>query len=105
MRYYIWFLRRNYVFSNNIKVYKKYFIRIIKDILILEKIIDYKNIAELNNRQVVNLFLDKYQQTLSVREISLISSIINLENIMQPEIEAYLIFFAKRVNEILWKDL
>ncbi|HEY4832900.1 MAG TPA: hypothetical protein VIH61_10120 [Waddliaceae bacterium] len=105
MRYYIWLLRRNYVFANDLKIYKKYFVRIIKDILILERIIDYKNIAELNNRQVVNLFLDKFQQELDTNEISLISNLISLEQIKQPEIEMYIIFFAKRVNEIIWKNL
>ncbi len=105
MRYYIWLLRRNYVFSNDLKTYKKYFIRIMKDILIIEGAIDYKNIAELNNRQVVNLFLDRFQQELDINETNIISNLISLEHIRRPEIEMYIIFFSKRVNELIWKNL
>ncbi len=103
MRYYIWLLRKNYVLTNNLKVCKKYFIRIMKDILMLDGIIDYKNIAELNNRQVLNLFLDKFQHDFSPKEMSLITNIISLEDIKQPEIEIYLVFFTKKVNELIWK--
>lgn len=105
IRYYIWLLRKNYVLRNDIKVYKKYFIRIIKDILILEKLIDYSNISTLNNRQVVHLFVDKFQHQLNEHELKLISSLLNLEEVKDPEIEYCLVLFARQVNEIVWKDI
>lgn len=104
IRYYIWLLRKNYVLGNDLKIHKKYFIRIIKDILILEKLIDYSNISTLNNRQVVHLFIDKFQHQLSEHELKLVSNLLNLEDVKDPEIENCLVLFAGRVNEIVWKD-
>ncbi len=103
MRYYIWLLRRNYIFNNNVKVYKKYFLRIIKDILILEKVIDYSNIATLNNRQVLYLFLEKYKNELTPTELNLISQLSVLDAVQHPEIEMYLMFFSDKINKILWE--
>lgn len=103
-RYYVWLLRRNYVSENNLKVHKKYFIRIVKDILILEKLIDYSNISTLSNRQVVHLFIEKFQHQLNEHEISLVSNLLNLEEVKNPEIENCLVFFARKINEIVWKD-
>ena len=105
IRYYVWLLRKNYVLKSDLKTHKKYFIRIIKDILILEKIIDYSNISTLNNRQVVHLFIDKFQHQLSEHELKLISSLLNLDEVKDPEIENCLVLFARQVDEIVWKDI
>ena len=104
IRYYIWLLRRNYVFENDLNVHKKYFIRIMKDILILEKFIDYSNISTLNARQIVNLFLEKSQDRFSIEDTQLICTLLNLELVKKPEIESLLVFFAKEVNQIVWKN-
>lgn len=104
-RYYIWLLRRNYVSENNLKVHKKYFIRIIKDILILEGIIDYSNISTLSNRQVAHLFIEKYQHQLNEHEFALVSNLLNFEEVKDPEIENLLVLFARQINEIVWKDI
>ena len=105
IRYYIWLLRKNCVSGNDLKIHKKYFIRIIKDILILEKLIDYSNISTLNNRQVVHLFIEKFQHQLNEHELELVSNLLNLEEVKNPEIEDCLVLFARRVNEMVWKDI
>ncbi len=105
IRYYLWFLRKNYVLRNNIKDYKKYFLRIIKDILILDKIIDYLNISKFTNHQVVDLYIEKYNELLSDKEKKLVIDILSLENIADPEIEEYLLFFSREINKIVWKNL
>ena len=58
MRYYIWNLRNNYVSGNkNLNFYKKYFIRIIMDILMIDNYINYKNISNFSNRKLVDLYI------------------------------------------------
>lgn len=105
IRYYVWLLRKNYVLGNSLRTHKKYFIRIIKDILILEKLIDYSNISTLNNRQVVHLFIEKFQHQLSKHELKLVSNLLLLEEVKNPEIEDCLVLFAKQINEIVWREI
>ncbi len=103
VRYYIWLLRRNFVFENDILIHKKYFVRILKDILILQKIINYENISKFNNRQIISLFIENNH--LEVNEIVLINSLINLENVKSPKIPETLTLFKKFIDNIVWKNL
>ncbi len=105
IRYYIWMLRRNYIAKNDIYTYKKYLPRILKDILILEKVIDYSNISEFNNRQIINLYIENHKSDLSVTEIYLLVNIINLDKIKEIEIESTLTLISNLVNIITWKNL
>lgn len=105
IRYYLWFLRRNYVFENNLKIHKKYFIRILKDILILEGAIDYSNISLLNNRQIINLYLEKFRSKMNTQEIQLINYLFNLEDLNKPNIEELILFFTRKINKLIWKNI
>lgn len=104
IRYYIWLLRRNYVFDNDVRVYQKYFVRIIKDILILQKYINYENISDLNSRQTVNLFIDKHQEELAPNEAKLLASITNSEQVLTIGTEKLLVYFSTLVNRLTWSN-
>lgn len=105
IRYYLWLLRRNYIFERNTKVFKKYFTRIIKDILIVDGVIDYHNISEHNNRQLLNMFIEENTHDLSALEIKLISSINSLEELKNPDYEGLLVFFTQLINKFVWNNL
>lgn len=105
MRYYVWLLRRNYILKNDILVFKKYFIRILKDILILEKSINQTNISTLNSREIVNMFIDRNKDQFSVTEIFLLVNLINLDQIKNPDIENSLVLISDMVNKITWKNI
>ena len=103
MRYYIWNLRNNYISRNeNLSFYKKYFIRIILDILIIFNYIDYRNIANLNNRKIINLYIEKFGNELKDHELKMIIELINFDKINKPKLEKYIILFSDIVNKILW---
>jgi len=105
IRYYVWLLRRNYISRNDINVFKKYSIRILKDILILEKNIDYSNIASLSSRQVVNMFVDNHKNSLSVTQMYLLVNLVNLDQIKSPEISSTIVLIAELVNKIVWENI
>lgn len=105
IRYYLWLLRRNYVFEHNAKVFKKYFTRILKDILIVDGIIDYHNISKHNNRQLLNIFVEENVDNLSTSEIKLITSINSLEELKNPDYEGLLVFFTQLINKFVWSNL
>lgn len=98
IRYYLWLLRRNYVFECDAKVFRKYLTRILKDILIVDGVIDYQNISKHNNRQLINLFVDENDKHLSTSQIKLIISINSLEEIQTPDYEGLLTFFTQLIN-------
>lgn len=105
MRYYIWNLRNNYVSGNkNLNFYKKYFIRIIMDILMLDGYINYKNISEFSNRKSIDLYIDSYGDSLKNDELKMIIELINLDRIEDPELKKYIVIFSDKVNKILWKN-
>ncbi len=105
MRYYIWNLRNNYISgNNNLNFYKKYFIRILMDILIMDNKINYKNISKFNNRNIVNLYIKKYEKTLKKDELKMLVELINLDKLKNPNLKKYIILFSKIINEILWKN-
>lgn len=105
MRYYIWNLRNNYISGNkNLNFYKKYFIRIIMDILMIDGHINYKNISIFSNRKLIDLYIEKYGDSLQNEELKMIIELINLDRIEEPALKKYIVIFSDKVNSILWKN-
>jgi hypothetical protein len=90
--------------NKNLNFYKKYFIRIIMDILMINNYINYKNISNFSNRKLVDLYIEKYGNSLKNDELKMIIELINLDRIEEPALKKYIVLFSDRVNKILWKS-
>lgn len=95
IREYVWKIRRISMENVDLMILRKYMIRFLKDILLLYGDISLDKIDSVNNRQVVNTFIDKYSDRLDRKEIDELVCLPVLHRMHHPDIDFLILLIGK----------
>ncbi len=81
---YLWKIRQMILEDVNPIYFKKYAIRLIKDVLLYNRDLSYKNINIANGNMLVALLLEEYRKSFTLNEIHELLSLNSIESVRSP---------------------